>query len=1300
MKLRHNRIITDALREIRNTFSRFLSLLVLSALAVCFLAGLRATAPDMKKSADLYFDQQNLMDLHVLSTLGLTDKDAEALAQQPGVAAVERAYTVDAVVHLTDNDYIVKVLSFTEDPGINAPRLVEGRLPQNARECLVEPLLLEETGLQLGDTLTLDTGDGDYADALRTEAFTIVGTADSPLYVGTDRGTSSLGTGKVSAIVLLPLSAFSMETYTDFYLLAEGTESLLCYDDAYTDRIDSLTDSLEAFADQRARLRGEEVIGEANEQLADAEQELADAQAEAEQELSDAWAELADARAELDDGWAEYHDGVRELQDQVAEAEQEIADGQTELDDALVELNDNEQKLTDARAELDDGWQEYYDGRRDYEDGLDEYEDGYAQYEDGLEQYEDGLAEYRAGQRRLSSALDQLNSGEAQYSAGKSQFDQFAQQLWTAAIQAGLAGGYPSVDALLSAAAGGNAEAGNVLAAVMAGIHEQLNTQIRELEATLSGLNGELEKATQAVAALPGQITALEEQISQAEEAGASEEELAALRASLAELNNNLSTARESIPQLTAGISQAQSGLANLQAQVAQIPADGAAVIASYQTLLASRRELDDGWDEYYDGMAQLRAAKRELDDAKAVLDETEEELADGWTELEDARRQLEDAYQELQDGEQELSDGRAELDDGWQDYYDGLQELEDARQTLAEETADAQAELSDARAELNDGETAYTDGLAEYEDGRAEAEDKIADARKELEQARRDIEDIEECEWYLLGRNTNTGYVSYSMDADRMGNLASVFPLIFFLVAALVCLTTMTRMVEEQRVTIGGLKALGYSKGIIAVKYVGYGFLASTVGALLGLAVGLTLLPWIICNAWNIIYTLGPIQYGLEPVTSAVACLAAIGTVTLSALGACFSTLAAVPAQLMRPKAPPAGKRVLLERLPFLWRRLSFNYKITIRNLFRYQRRFWMTVIGIGGCAALIVTAFGLRGSIFDIMDKQFEEIYGYTAQIGLVDKVTPGELREVTQALDEDPLAEGWLVCCSASMTAETDAYTVDCTVQVFPDQASMAPFIHLRHRTDDEPVTLSDDGVVLTEKLASLLDVQPGDTITLDGDSRVEVRVADVTEHYIQHYVYMTDAYYETVFGTEPRQNLVLADYPVEDPAAEDLERELVGLDGVTSLTRMEDTREIYGSSLESVDYAVILIIVCAAALAFVVLYNLTNINITERMRELATLKVLGFYDGELSAYIYRENVILTVFGVAMGMVMGKLLHQWLILTVEIDMLMFGRQLSLSSYAYAVVLTVLFSLLVNLAAHRKLKKLDMVESLKTVE
>ena len=551
-----------------------------------------------------------------------------------------------------------------------------------------------------------------------------------------------------------------------------------------------------------------------------------------------------------------------------------------------------------------------------------------------------------------------------------------------------------------------------------------------------------------------------------------------------------------------------------------------------------------------------------------------------------------------------------------------------------------------------------------------------------------------------MLDRNTNAGYVSYSMDADRMGSLASVFPLIFFLVAALVCLTTMTRMVEEQRVTIGGLKALGYSRGAIAVKYVGYGFLASALGALAGLAVGLTLLPWIICTAWGIIYATGSIHYSLEPATSLLAGGAAVGTVTLAALGACFSTLTAVPAQLMRPKAPPMGRRILLERVGPLWRRLSFNYKITLRNLFRYQKRFWMTVAGIGGCAALIVTAFGLRDSILDIMDIQYDEIYRYTAQVGLVDKVTAGELREVEELLEGSGLVTDYAPCRSETVTARTDAYSVDATLQTTANQEELERFVNLRHRTSSEPVVLPDDGVVLTEKLASLLDVEPGDAITLEGEKTVTARVADVTEHYIQHSVYLTDACYQALFGQAPEDNVVLVDYDPEAEGAEQLASGLVALDGVTTVSLNEDTRHTFSSSLESVDYAVILIIVCAAALAFVVLYNLTNINITERMREMATLKVLGFYDRELSAYIYRENVILTVFGVALGMLMGRALHQWLILTVEIDLLMFGRVLQGKSYAWAAALTVVFSLLVNLAAHRKLKKLDMVESLKTVE
>ena len=1219
-----NRLLTDAFREIKNTRSRFVSLLVLSALAVCFLAGLRATEPDMKRSADWYFDEQRLMDLHILSTLGLTDADTGALAAVEGVEAVEPAYTIDAMLRHGDKEIIVKGLSYQEG-GLNAPHLVEGRLPERADECLVEPDLLSENGLFIGDTITLDTGSGTYEDALAGENFTIVGTADSPLYVGVDRGSSSLGTGQVSAFVLLPAEAFTMESYTDIYVTLDGAAGLLCYDDAYTDLVEQMQDELEPFARERADLREAEVIGEANEKLADAEQELADAEAEADQELADAWQELTDARQELDDGWAEYEDGQQTLEEEIADAEQKIADGEEELADALEELEEGEERLEDGEDELADGWRQYNSGLAQYEAALAEFQPKKEEFDQGVALYESGYAEFQKSVEPLLPFLP----------------------------------GY-DVDSLYNDLA----TKPGAVETILAGEEDKIQIQIGELpskEELLQDLVGFESQTAEEILVICGEIEA----------------QIAALDKTDTNYNENLS-------QLNAELERAK------KAYKARL---------NY-TLLEQLNESIVHIKSIEDALPGLISSVQDLNKLHLKIEENRPEIEAAQAQFEAQKAQLDASYQDLQDGEAELREGRIELQQGWDEYEDGLKDLEEARETLRIETADAEQELADALAELEDGEQEYADGLVEYEDGKAEAEQKIADARKELEQARRDIEAIEDCEWYVLGRNTNAGYVSYSMDADRMGNLASVFPLIFFLVAALVCLTTMTRMVEEERVTIGGLKALGYSRGAIAVKYVGYGFLASAIGSLLGLAVGLTLLPWIICNAWNIIYAVGPVQYGLEPVTSTAACLAAVGTVTLSALGACFSTLTAGPAELMRPKAPPAGKRVVLERIPWLWQRLSFNYKITIRNLFRYQRRFWMTVMGIGGCAALIVTAFGLRGSIFDIMDKQFDEIYGHTAQIGMVNAVTPTELREITDTLDGNALVDGWLLCRSETLSAQTEEYTVDATLMVAADQQALEPLIHLRHRTEDTPVTLPDDGVVLTEKLASLLGVGPGDSITLDGDERVEVVVADITEHYIQHYIYMTDAYYESVFGQVPEQNLILADYPTDDPDAESLERELVGLDGVSSLTRVEDTRNTYGSSLASVDYAVVLIIVCAAALAFVVLYNLTNINITERMRELATLKVLGFYDRELSAYIYRENVILTVFGVGIGMLMGKLLHQWLILTVEIDMLMFGRTLSLPSYLYAVVLTILFSLIVNLAAHRKLKHIDMVESLKTVE
>ena len=1098
-----NRLVTDTLREVHHTFPRFLSLLVLSALAVCFLAGLRATAPDMKLSADAYFDQQNLMDLHIASTLGLTQEDVDAIAEEEGVASVQGAYTIDALVPMDNQEMVVKVLSYSGEGDVNQPALVEGRLPEGEDECLVEPLFLELSGLSIGDTISLDTGEGDYADALSVEEVTIVGTANSPLYIALDRGSSTLGTGSVDAFLILPVESFTMDYYTDAYLLAEGASELETYSDEYEELVDQLAQQLEPLSKERSALR----YDEASQAISDAEDELAQAEEEANQQLTDAEAEITSSRQELDDA---------------------------------------KKQLEDAKKQLDSGE---------------------AQYAAGMEQLESGW-------RALDAASLELEDGKEQYEQGQTAY-QAALALYQ--IQA-------------------------------AAVERQLETQA-ELEASTQARTQATQAALQAATE-----AALEDPLSYMEV-----------------YNRVYEETYQSVYD------------------------------TAYAQAYAQAQENSSQWQELQTSKAQLDQTKAQLDAAKAQLNQGEIEYRAGVRQLESSQRQLEAS--------------REELDQGWEDYETGLQQWED-------------------------GEKAYQEGYESYTQSRQEAEDQLKDGRKEVEQAKRDLTLLEDGEWYILDRNTNTGYVSYSMDADRIANLAAVFPLIFFLVAALVSLTTMTRMVEEQRTTIGGLKAMGFSRGSIAIKYVGYGFLSSVIGAVLGLAVGLTLLPWIICTAWSAMYTIGDIHYSFEAATSLLAAGAAVGTVTLAALLACFSTLAATPAQLMRPKAPPVGKRIFLERITPLWRKLSFHYKITLRNLFRYQKRFWMTVAGIGGCAALIVTAFGVRGSIMGVMEEQFDVLYHYSAQVGLVDEITPLELEEVEDTLSESGLVDDSLACRVETVTAQSESYTLDCYLQTTPSQEELSRFVELRHRTDDVPVTLPDDGAVITEKMASLLGVEVGDTITLDGESRVTITVADITEHYVQHYIYVSDAYYETLFGEAPTANAVLVDFPVEESGAGELESQLVSLDGVSSLTLLSDTADTFSSSMESVDYAVILIIFCAAALAFVVLMNLTNINITERLRELATLKVLGFYNREVSAYIYRENAILTVFGVLAGMVLGKFLHQWLILTVEVDMVMFDRVLDLSSYLWAAVLTVVFSLAVNLTARRKLRDLDMVEALKSVE
>jgi putative ABC transport system permease protein len=432
------------------------------------------------------------------------------------------------------------------------------------------------------------------------------------------------------------------------------------------------------------------------------------------------------------------------------------------------------------------------------------------------------------------------------------------------------------------------------------------------------------------------------------------------------------------------------------------------------------------------------------------------------------------------------------------------------------------------------------------------------------------------------------------------------------------------------------------------------------------------------------------------------LAVLAAVACTTGAALWACLSTLMATPANLMRPRAPKAGRRVLLERVGFIWKRLTFTWKVTMRNLFRYQRRFWMTVIGIGGCTALIVTGFGLHESIFDILDKQFDEISLYDASIGIDENASPGEVEQVADYLRESPYVAQATSAHQSLVEASGGGRAYDAYLMTITDLDEFTQYIDLRHRRDAQAIVLPEDGVIITEKLSELLDLSVGDAITLDGDKRVEAPIRDIVENYVYHYVYLSDVYYETLFGETAGDNVMLLTYTEEATAEQSnlVSTDLMAMDTVLSYSYFATLRDNFTSSMEAIDYAVVIIILSAAALAFVVLYNLTNINITERTRELATLKVLGFYDKETTAYVYRENVFLTLFGIVLGLVLGRFLHAWMVLTVEVDIVMFGRTAPPYAYVLAAALTVVFSVIVNIAAHFKLKKVDMVESLKTVE
>ena len=1088
-------LLKDGIKEIKISYKRFLSILLIVLLGVGFFAGIKATSPDMKKTIDTYFDDLNVMDIQVISTLGLTENDITSISQVENVEKVEGTYQTDATVTIGEEEVVVKLETITSS--INNLQLIDGRLPENEKECVVEQNFLNGSGHQIGDTIKVDVeditnDDGEKESVLKNNELQIVGIVESPLYISTDRGSTKLGSGRIDYYMYVPKESLNASIYTNIYLTVAGANTEETGSNRYLDKIDEVENSIDNISEERREARYNELYDSANSKIQDAQKELDEEKAKAEKELDDAQKEIDDGKKEIEDGKAEIETNRANANYQFSQAEQQIKESK-EL------LAENKDKFEEEKKKANEQ-----------------------------------IANYKEQLSELQQLQKQLNT---------------------------------------------------------------VKTSLKKAQASLNELEKKLESA--------------------------SEEEKPALQEQIAKLNIQIQTLQGTIDTINSELEK--QGVSDLAGTIKQI-------------------------------QTGIETANRELENGEA--------------QLEDAQKQIEEAEAELQRQKNST-------------YY----------------------QLNQVEAEIEDAEKEIADGEKELEDARKEYEEQISEAEDELLEAKEDLKEIQRPEWYVLTREENTGYVNYIQDTERVANLAEVFPVVFFLVAALMSLNSMARMVEEERVEIGTLKALGYNKLQIAMKYLVYASLATVVGGGIGLIIGFNFLPKVIADIYAMVYDVPDVilEFNFGYATAGIAAAA------LCTVGATIFTAARIlrhnPATLMRPKAPKPGKRVLLERIPFIWKHLNFTAKVTARNIFRYKKRFLMTIIGVCGCTSHIIAGFGLRDAITNMIPKQYGEIYKYGINISLREEKQAEDLQQIKDEVVNHEDITDVLGANIQSVKIIKNDNNQSIQLVVPEDVESFDTFVELRSRTQkDSGYVLDTSGAVITEKLARLLDIKEGDTITIenaDGD-RADVNVAHITENYILHYLYMSPDLYNQIYDTRIDYNVILAKTnELTEEQEDNLGRTLLeDEENVSGVSFTSDSSDMITVVMENMDAVVWILIIAAGLLALVVLYNLLNSNISERIRELATIKVLGFYDREVYEYIGRETIILTILGMLVGLVGGYYLTMYILKTCEIDMLMFDPEIGVLSYVWGIVITVLFAIIVNAITYFSLKKIDMIESLKSVE
>ena len=1194
----------DIIKTIVKGRKRFLALAIIAALGVCMMSGLKASCDDLRLSADEFYDEQNLFDIMVVSTMGLTDEDVEALSKIKGIEAVEGTYSEDVYTSVKGQtkQATVNVLSQKD---INVPYIVKGEMPLRSDEILVTQKFIKESGKDIGDKLVIEEDiddseeeemeeeteeseaednrfdlelekeygseeeeeseeedldieveeDEEEPNFLVTE-YTIVGVVVDATDINSQEGAVAFrSNNSTDYTFFVRPDAVSHDVFTAIYITLIGTDELYCYSDEYEAKVDEIVTILEEeIKADREQARYEEVTGEAFEKVDDAETEMND-------KLSDAENDILDAKLEIEDGWSELLDGRHDLLD----GENKLAEAERKLQKAQRELERAERKLAAAEKELEAGWDEL---------------------EVGELAIEEGEAAIEEGKETIATSREELEQARAN-----------------------IPDTFESAKSILNSQI------------------VSTNINIRKSDAEIRSLEKELE--------------------------------------SLKAVDTSGYTAEE--------LAEHQKDIEDKQAEID-------ACVEERDALVESRDEMQETLDSLEE---EEKAAYEELDEAEKELDEAEKELLEAEKELEDSKKELEDGRKELEDGQKEFDDAKQEVKDGWDELEDGWDELEDAYMELL----DGKAELEEGEAEFEDGKQKYEDGVKEFLDRKEEALNKISDARQE-------IADLKMTSWYISTRTALSGYANVKTDAQCIESIGNAFPILFMTVAILISLTTISRMVEEDRGLIGTYKALGFTDREIRRKYVIYAMLACLVGGALGLILGFVVLPEIIFIVFGVMYQF--VEYSLS-----FNALYGVGSILLFVLGivgaafvSCESELRAMPAMLMRPKAPKNGSRVLLERVTPVWSRLSFLNKVTARNLFRYKKRLFMTLFGIAGCTAILLTGYTIQDTVVKLLPLQYGETYVFDFM------VVSDDNEVLMEYLDDSSIRSYINPMISNVKVINEDGREENVQLVVVANEESLRGYINLVDR-DGNRVTLEDGMVLSTINVAEVQGYDEGDTITLQNIDleNADVEITNIVMNYLGNCIYMTENTYEDYFDEfEANGAYVMLNKNVEDHIAysEDLSKK----DHILSCSSVADFLANYDSVFYIIDMVVVIVITLAAALAFTVLFTLSTTNISERERELATIKVLGFFDREVHLYVNKETLILTGLGILMGMPLGKGMGVWLMSILKMPSIYFADYLAPISYLYATGITIVFAIVVNKITDKSLDKIDPVEALKSIE